>query len=130
MAKHQITTIDKEKIIERVNESAWVDDIAKSTFFKLMKNNGYDLDRLKQILEDNKISSTEQYNFNDVLRKIKNEHYISLSDCIIYLEEIFTKFKKILSVFDDDTKLILKKELSEKYHIPVDSNNLKQILKK
>jgi len=126
--KHNITTVDREKVIDKVNESVLVEEISKAEFFSVLEEHGYGHDELKEIFEGKRLSSTEQYRFNNTLRSIKKETHISITDCIIYLEESFIKFKRILSVFDDETKSILKRELSNKFRIKIDENNLGEIL--
>ena len=128
MPKHNITTVDREKVIDKVNENVLVEEIAKTEFFKVLSENGYGHDALKEIFEGKRLSSTEQQKFNTALRRINKDIHISITDCSLYLEEVFIKFKRILSVFDDETKSILKNELSNKFRIKVDENNLGDIL--
>ena len=128
MAKNIVTTVDKEKIICRVNEQELVDEILKKEFFIWMKDNGYGYKEIKEIFDGKRLSAAEQSKFNSTVRRIKKEENISITETIVFLEESFTKFKKILSIFDGETKFELKKELSKKYHIKLDETNLSQIL--
>jgi len=128
MAKNKVTTVDKEKVQCRTNEVELVNDILKKEFFLWMKVNGYEHQELKDIFDGKKISATEQSKFNCTIRRAKSEAKIEISDIILFFEESYVKFKKILSVFDGETTFELKKELSAKYHIPLDKTNLSQIL--
>lgn len=128
MAKHQVNTFDQSKISEKTNESELVNDILKKEFLNWMEGNGYSFDYLKEIFEGKKMSASEQSKFNETIRKAKTEVNIGLVDIIVLFEENFNKFKKILSILDGETKYELKKELSKKYFIQLDENNLKQIL--
>jgi len=127
MPKYNII-VDKSTFSNRVNESELVDNISKKEFFNILKENGYSKDLLADIFEEKRLSASEQFRFNNIIRKIKSDSNIPITESIIYLEESFVKFKKILSVFDSETKTLLKKELSKKFHIKLDENTLKQIL--
>ena len=128
MAKHQVNTFDQSKISEKTNESELVNDILKKEFLNWMEDNGYTFEYLKEIFDGKKMSAFEQSKFNDIIRKAKIDVNISFVDIIILFEESFNKFKKILSIFDEETNYELKKELSKKYYIRLDETNLKQIL--
>jgi len=127
MPKHQIT-FDKEKADEKLNEHELINEILKNEFFNWMSSNGYNFNEIKNILDGKKISANEQYKFNEILRKVKKEVKISLTESIIFLEESFVKFKKILAILDNETKYELKKELSSNYHIILKNSNLREIL--
>ena len=47
---------------------------------------------------------------------------------VLYFENNINKLKKILSVLDEETKHILKYELSSKFKIKIDKNMLYKIL--
>jgi hypothetical protein len=128
MSKHEIK-FDSEKADEKLNEQELINEISKNEFFDWMTLNGYNFNKIKNVLDNKKISTTEQYKFNEILRKAKKEVKISLIESIVFLEESFIKFKKIIDVLDNETKFELKKELSEKYHIKMDKSNLSQIFR-
>lgn len=130
MAKNEIIVKDGMfNINNRTNEKELVSDILKREFFDWMEQNGYDLDRLKFIFNGKKLSSSEQSRFNIIIRKSRQEINISLTEIILFFEESFNRFKKILSVFDGETKFELKKELSKKFHIKLEETNLQEILR-
>jgi len=126
MSKHKI--IFKKDSNDKINEQELIDEIQKSEFFNWMEKNGYTFLYIKEILDSKKISAVEQSQFNLTLRKVKKEINISLTEAIVFLEESFAKFKKILLLLDGETKFELKKELSENFKIKLDKNNLSQIL--
>jgi hypothetical protein len=129
MSKNQIVTLDNQFIIEnKSNENEVISEILRKEFYDWMEINGYNLDKIKNLFDDTKISATEQSQFNILIRKAKQEINISLTEIIMFFEEQFTKFKKILSVFDGETNFELKKELSKKFHIKLDETNLEEIL--
>lgn len=129
MAKNQIVVLDSmHNINNKTNEKELVTGILRAEFFDWMEENGYDLDKLKNIFDGKKLSASEQSRFNIMVRKAKKEANISLTEIIMFFEESFAKFKKILSVFDGETKFELKKELSEKFHIKLEETNLEEIL--
>jgi hypothetical protein len=128
MSKYKITVIDKEKVSGKINENEVVNEILKKEFFNWMSENGYGYSQIKEIFDGKRLSANEQNRFNSVIRQAKTEAKISITESIIFLEETYTKFKKIISVFDNETKFELKKELSSNFHIKLDENNLSQIL--
>lgn len=128
MAKHQIKIFEQSKMLNKTNESDLIDNITKKEFFNWMNNNGYSFDYLKEIFECKKISAYEQSKFNETIKRAKTEINIGFIDIVLLFEENFNKFNKILLMFDGETKYELKKELSKKYFVKLDENNIKQIL--
>lgn len=126
MSKHQI--VFEKDGEEKTNEQELLDDIQKNEFFNWMSKNGYSFEDIKEILDGKRISAGEQSRFNIALRRAKEEINISLTESIVFLEESFVKFKKILSILDGETRFALKKELSENYKIKLDRSCLSQIL--
>lgn len=126
MAKHEINF--ERDSDETLNEHEIINDIQKNQFFKWMEENGYKFNEIEEILDGKKLSAGEQSRFNLTLRKAKKEIKISLTEAIIFLEEFFVKFKKIITILDGETKFELKKELSENFKIKMDKNSLSQIL--
>jgi len=126
MSKHQIN-FEKDNN-EKTNEQELIDEIQKNEFFKWMNKNNYSFENIKEILDGKRISAGEQNRFNTTLRKAKQELKMNLTEIIIFLEESFTKFKKIITILDGETRFELKKELSENFKVKIDKNNLSQIL--
>lgn len=126
--------MSKNKIVfekdseEKTNEQEFIDDIQKNEFFSWMKKNGYSFEDIEEILDGKRISAVDQSLFNLTLRRAKKEINISLTESIVFLEESFVKFKKIITILDGETKFELKKELSQNYKIKLDKNSLSQIL--
>ena len=128
MSKNKVTVVSKVKIQGRFNEVELFNEILKKEFFQWMKSNGYGHEEIKDIFDGKRISATEQSRFNIIIRRAKEEANITITDTIIFLEESYVKFKKILAIFDGETRFELKKELSKNFHIPLDKTNLNQIL--
>jgi len=128
MSKHKITTFDREKVYNRINELELVNEIMKNEFFVWMNENGYNHRQIKEVFDGKRLSAGEQSRFNVTVRRAKKEANISLVDTVIYLEESFARFKKILSVLDSETKFELKKEMARKFRIKIEETNLSQIL--
>jgi len=126
--KHKITVLDQEKINQKSNEQEIFNEITKTKFFKWMEEKGYNYIKIKDILDGKKIASQEQSDFNQIIKKNKLENNISITEAILFLEENFVRFSKILLIIDDEVKFELKKELAEKYKIKIDENLLHQIL--
>lgn len=125
MSKNNISF---EKTDENFNEQELINEISKNEFFNFMKKNGYGFHEIREILDGTRVSSVEQNQFNNLLKKAKSEIKINLMDSIVFLEETFVKFKKIITILDGETKFELKKELSENFKIKLDKNSLSQIL--
>jgi len=129
MSKNQIVTLDSQfSIHNKSNESEVISEILRNEFYKWMEENGYELEKIKSIFDGTKLSATEQSRFNLLIRRAKKETNISLTEMIMFFEEQFAKFKKILTVFDGESKFELKKELSSKFHIKLEETNLEEIL--
>lgn len=124
MAKNKISF----ETDENLNEQELINDISKNEFFKWMSTCGYGFNEIKEILDGKKLSAGEQSRFNSILRKAKVEIKVNLTDSIVFLEESFTKFKKIIAILDGETRFELKKELSENFKIKIDETSLSQIL--
>jgi len=112
----------------KTNEQEIIDEIQKNEFFNWMYKNGYTFENIKEILDGKKVSAEEQSRFNMTLRRAKEETNISLTEAIVFIEESFVKFKKILTLLDGETRFELKKELSSNYKIKLDKSSLSQIL--
>jgi len=110
------------------NEKAIFYDITKTDFFKWMSSKGLSSEELKEIFEGKKMNSFEQNKFNMLLRKVKSELLFSIVECLVYLDEAVVDMKKLVCALDSETKYIVKRELSEKYRIPLDKTNLSEIL--
>jgi len=124
MSKNKIVSVSKENNFGRTKENELLNEISKEQFFKWMENHGYTHIRLRKLFEEKRISSVEQSKFNHILKKAKKELKTSLIDCVLYLDELIDKIKKIISCMDEDTKQILKTELAKKYKIKIKTNYL------
>lgn len=128
MAKNKIE-VNRDEFFDGNEENDIINKILKYDFLLWFKKNGFDEKYLRKIFQEKRLSSSEQNNFNSNLRKAKQELGINIYEIILYLENNIYKLKKILSILDEETMYILKKELSSKYKIKLDLNVLYKILK-
>jgi len=117
----------KERLQDKEHESLIFNDINKKDFFNWMDLCGFNCERICEVFDSKRISGYEQNEFNTALRNAKIELNIDLIDSILYLEEYAIKFRKIISMLDNQTTYMLKKELSEKFRIEIDTNNLSKM---
>lgn len=121
-------SFEKDNEDDKTNEQELIDEIQKSEFFKWMEKNGYAFEDIKEILDGKKVSAVEQSRFNIILRRAKEEINVTITESLVFLEESFVKFKKIITLLDGETRFELKKELSASYKIKLDKSCLSQIL--
>ena len=126
MAKNEIKLPTKSKN-ELEDENLIIDNIIQKKFFDYLKFYEYDESKLKELFE-RKILPNEQIEFNETLRLAKIKLDLSFTEIILFLEDYYLKAKKLLTVLDEESILMLKKELSKKYGIIIENNNLGQIL--
>jgi hypothetical protein len=124
MSKNKIESISRDNFFDKTKENEMINDISRAEFMAWMEENGYDANRLRKLFEEKRISSVEQSKFNYLLKKTKKELKISIVDCVLYLDELMDKIKKIVSCLDEDTKYMLKSELAKKYKINLKNNYL------
>lgn len=108
----------------RINENDIMDNICKEEFFEWLNAEGCTIKELKSIFESKRISSNEQMRFNLIIRKANREIHIDIIDIILYFEENFSRFKKIIAILDEETMKMLKDELAKKYNIKLSKSIL------
>lgn len=119
--------ISKDALSIFKSEETIIDNIQRKKFFDVLKECGYTYERLKVIFESEMYTNETQNDLNITLRKIKKSHGLHLSDSVVFLEE-FTRIKKILYFLDGESKWIIKNELSDKYNIEFETNELFKML--
>lgn len=125
MSKNKIIESDREKIINKGNEKEIIEQINKEKILKLLESSGLYYAYIEELLSGvRKISSTEQCRFNIIIRKINTDYNISFIDIVLYLEETFAMFRKILSVLDACSLNVLKLELAKKHNIKIMKSDL------
>lgn len=127
-SENKIELVNINKIIDKSDEKEIIYEIYRREFYKWMENHGFTQNNLRRMFESKRISSIEQNRFNSALKSAKQNIHIEIVDSLLYLEESFVKIKKIVSFLDDDTKSILKHELSAKYKIKIEKNELWKFL--
>lgn len=53
------------------------------------------------------------YKFNLFLRKIKDQHSFDIKDSMLFIEEDYTKFRRIIKLLDERNKAELERELAK-----------------
>jgi len=119
--------ISKEVLSISKSEENIIDNIQKTKFFELLDKYEFTYEKLQVIFESEMYTNDTQNNLNIILRKIKKLHGMNMSDSVIFLED-FTRIKKILYFLDGESKWIIKNELSEKYNIEIETNELYKML--
>ncbi len=92
-----------------LDEDLYASDIDKNKFFKLAEEFGINF----SILLGKKSMLRDCHRFNLFLRSLKEKHGFYIKDCLIFLYEEFTKFKKILRLLDQENRFHLKRELAK-----------------
>jgi hypothetical protein len=123
----KIPLVNVDNLIHKSNEGELFDDMARIEYFEFLSRNGYDYTTLKTLLENKRISSSEQSKFNSVLKKARDEIDVKVCESVVYLEEYFVKTKRILSLLDEEVFFILKSEMQKKYCIKLDTTNLDEL---
>jgi hypothetical protein len=107
-------------------ENEFCEKIDEEDFFELIDIFGIDLsDFLK------KKTSLNQENlkkFNQFIFRCKSKLGIDITSSLIFIEKQYTTFNKLFDLLTEDNKEILRREMSEKYHIKIQKNSLKQFL--
>lgn len=103
-------------------------DIDSSNFYHILEHEyGYDYKTISRYIEGGVYSLNEQHEFNIVLRKMGRKHNISITECILFLEDSIL-LSNILKFIDDETEWVLKDELAKKYNINKKNNKLFELL--
>lgn len=119
--------ISKEILSISKSEDSIINKIQKDIFFNILKRYEFTYEKLQLIFQSEIYTNEIQDNLNMILRKMKKKHKILISESVLFLEE-FTKIKKILYFLDGESKWIIKNELSEKYNIELETNELYKLL--
>ena len=124
----KVNIINQKNVNNREEENYIVNDLNKREFYSWMKSLGFNKTTIKSLLDSKRVSAYDMNRFNVTIRKANIEQETDITDIVIYFEDDFVKMKKVLSLFDDETKLLLKRELSEKYKIKIEESNLYKIM--
>jgi len=121
--KNKKITVDIKKK-DRNIENKFLNGINKKTFFDAVEKENINL---ANILLNKNRPIREYHKFNLFLRKL-NRHGLTIYECIMYMEEEYVKFKKILSMLDAENIFRLKDELSKKFKIKILRTKLKRFI--
>lgn len=103
-------------------ENEFCDAIDEEDFFGLFNACKINVNLLDKKRQPKTIENFKR--FNKFLLKCKNKMNIPISDSLIHLERKYIPFSKLILALDETNKEILKKEMSEKYFIKIQRNNL------
>ena len=110
------------------NEDALHLELDSGRFYQILERDyGYDYKTISRYIEGGVYSVNEQHEFNIVLRRLKREHNIDITDSILFLEDTIL-MSHILKFIDDETEWALKDELANRYNISKKSNKLFELL--
>lgn len=103
-------------------------ELDSDRFFSILeKEYGYDFKTISRYIQGGVYSFNEQHEFNIVLRRMKREHGIKISESVLFLEETIL-MNQILRFIDDETEWILRDEMEENYNISKKKNNISKIM--
>ena len=116
-----------EKLTQNIEDELTY-DMERNKFIKIVEE--YDV-----VIEDilNKPCHTNDDNiekFNHMLYKCNKEHGLSIYKCVLFIEERYIEFDKIISLLSGDVKQMLVEEMASKYKIPLKKSKLKSLIKK
>lgn len=117
---NQQTFINLTEIVE--NE--FCDEIVKNEFFEMIDYYKIDLESLYRKRVENNRQMIKK--FNMFLLRYKNVFGLDIKDSLIFIEERYMTFSKMILVLDATNMNILKKEMAEYGHIKLPKNNLKK----
>lgn len=122
--------IDTNSIMARLDEENIIAKTMKENFFQQISGY-YTLKEMQNLFDGkSKVNSSVQNKFNTTLKQIKADTNIPIYEMVICLEKSFTKFKKILSILDDELIEVVKNELATEYNIPIETSTLESIIEK
>lgn len=105
-----------------------LEKIDQKVFFKLLAEEGYTTTIVFDFLESGKASTGDIENFNKVLRDISSKHGLKIFDMIVYIESLFSEYKKIIDLLDNGTKKILEDEIEQNYYIKKQKSKFEELM--
>lgn len=110
--------------LTEIVENEFCDEIVKNEFFEMIDYYKIDLESLYRKRVENNRQMIKK--FNMFLLRYKNVFGLDIKDSLIFIEERYMSFSKMILVLDDTNMNILKKEMAEYGHIKLPKNNLKK----
>ena len=123
MEDHSVEIVRKHE--DRNAEREIHRKISRDIFKKMMSEFKIDL---SSIFEDERVNSKQAQNFNRFLTHLKRTNIMEISECLIFIEEEYTSFKKIKTVLNDENLEIVKREMAKKYRIKLPKNSLENFI--
>jgi len=126
MSEHMIETelIKNEYDEFKRNEDNIHRELDGDRFYQILEDvYGYTYETISKYIEGGVYTFNEQHEFNIVLRKMKRQHNIGISDSILFMEDTIS-LNHIMKFIDDETERTLKCEMSDKYSIEEEISNL------
>lgn len=90
--------------------------IAKNKIQKVVKDTQFDT---TIFFNNERLSLKTLYTFNVLLRELYKKAGVTLSEVILYFEELYVPVQRIRNLLDEENIQIIKSELGEKYSIKV-----------
>jgi hypothetical protein len=120
--------ISLEYLINDSSENNYLDMIDRKKFYEILQEK-YKYDYLT-FFNSKTVSSIEKENFNSLLKKLKKNHDINIVESLLYFEHDFLDMLTLISFLDDDTKYMVKDELSKNHHKKLLKTKLGKFLEK
>jgi len=120
-----ISLNDRQSLLGRRVENDILNKMHKDIFIDFVKECEI---RLEYLFTKTKLCVQDYHNFNLFLRKLKEKYGVNIYETMLFMEDYYVKFKKILSMLDADNAFELKKEMSKKYNIKILTTTLPDFL--
>lgn len=99
-------------------ENITCQELDHNRIIKYLDNCGYSNEVLLKMFSESDLDTSNKYDFNCTIRNIVKKKNIQLFDVLVYIEKNFVDANRVWnSILDNKNKEILKKEVSQKYHI-------------
>ena len=94
-----------------------IEKIDQKKFFALLLEDGYAVNIIYDLFSSGKVENGDCVHFNQTIQKIHKIHGLKIFDMPVYLESVFSDFKKIVEFLDAQTNKILIAEIADTYYI-------------
>ena len=94
-----------------------IEKIDQKIFLDALSDEGYTTPIIFDLLESGIADSSDVTQFNLTLQRINFSNGLKIFDMIVYLENIYSDFNKIMSLLDEKSYKILLDEIETTYYI-------------
>lgn len=123
--------IDEENLLIKED---YVDGCSKDSFYKILKDNGIDMDnvdpndKLPEFLIKVIKNEPAEYNkFNNILYKLHKNKIINILDSIAYIEDDWLESAVLLKCLDELNYFSLRSELKKKFKVTPEQSGLESL---